>query len=70
VIERIFAEYALATRFIEGDQTSDHFARRRSLPECNRLLVGNAACPGMNGDVLQTELFDAAVIMAPVGRSL
>jgi hypothetical protein len=24
----------------------------------------------MNGDVLQTELFDAAVIMAPVGRSL
>lgn len=51
MVERIFTEQTLAACFIEGDEAHDHFVRRRGLRECDGLLEGNAACPGMNGDV-------------------
>jgi hypothetical protein len=41
VVECIFAEQTLAACFIEGDQTRDHFVRRRGLRECDRLLQSN-----------------------------
>lgn len=60
--ERIFTEQTLTACFIESDQTRDHFARRHGLRECDRLLVDNVACPGLNGDVRQPELFNPALI--------
>ena len=51
MVEGIFAEQKLVACFIEGYQPRDHFVCRRGLCKCDRLLVDNAACPGMNGDV-------------------
>ena len=62
MVERIFAEQTLTACFIESDQTRDHLARRHGLRECDRLLIDNVACPGLNGNVRQPELFDAALI--------
>jgi hypothetical protein len=62
VVERVFAEQTLTACFIEGDETRDYFARRHGLRECDRLLVDNVACPGLNGNVRQPALFDAALI--------
>ena len=62
MVEPIFAEQTLTACFIEGDQTRDHLVGRGGLRECDRLLVDNAACLAMNGDVRQPELFDAALI--------
>jgi hypothetical protein len=61
VVERVFAEHALAVRLVEGDQPHDHLERRRSLHERDRFLEGHAAGPGGNGDVRQPELFGAEV---------
>ena len=62
MVERIFAEQTLAARFIDGDQTRDHLFAGHGLRERDRLLVDNAACPGMNGNVRQPALFDAVLI--------
>lgn len=62
MVERIFAEQTLAACFIEGDQPRDQLARRQGLRECDRFLVNDFACLGMNGYVRQPKLFGAALI--------
>ncbi len=62
MVERIFAKQKFATGLVEGDQTRDHFARRHGFRECDGFLVDNTACPGLNGNVWQPYLFDAAFI--------
>jgi len=62
VVERVFAEQTFTACFIEGDQTCDYLARRHGLRECDRFLVDDVACPGVNGDVREPELFDAELV--------
>ena len=62
MVERIFAEQTFTACLIEGDQAHNHLVRWRGLGECYGLLDGNALGRGSNGDVRQSELFDATLI--------
>ncbi len=62
MVEGIFSEQTLAAYFIESHETHDQLAARGGLRECDRLLARDAACPGVDGNVRQAVLFDAAFV--------
>lgn len=62
MVESIFAEQSLAARLIDGDQPHDHRVGRSGLSKGDRLLVDDAARPGIDGNVPQPELFGALLV--------